>query len=470
MTTAQIQRRLGITTESALRLKRRIQVFASTHIEQMQKRLYEVLAQTFEGFDLPKDTEADLSELSREVPIPQADTVVLYSCSQRANKGRKRYKRKGQTSSIYRSQSLGGEQMGTLVNTFGIRQGPAFFDSISDQKMNTLNPLIRKYMPHNTPIFTDMGYRAFTGKNHRMVNHNARSKDKRYKFARNRWSKKGVNCNVAEGLNALVKQSFTAYRWINPKYSQLYLNEFAFIRNLKHFDILELIEQKKEAVPHKYQGRAQENRTNPAAHHRASQKPLPAASERAPAVRGLNKEMMSAQASYRISDQVRQWEFEALTLIEIQELNSKAKQEAAQSKLEAEPNPLLRARLQKLQDTRSCWIESRPTKDQRRKQRAFEVLAEKVWEALPQESYLEFRELADQLEISTRSFFRILPVLQGHGLIEMRSLNRDTRSKHGKSYDIRRIGTVLVPILYVMPKEMGHRFARIWENQIASVK
>jgi hypothetical protein len=87
---------------------------------------------------------------------PQADTVVLYSCSQRANKGRKRYKRKGQTSSVYRSESLGGEQMGTLVNTFGIRQGPAFFDSISDQKMNTLNPLIRKYMPHNTPIFTDM--------------------------------------------------------------------------------------------------------------------------------------------------------------------------------------------------------------------------------------------------------------------------------------------------------------------------
>ncbi len=149
----------------------------------MQQRFHEILAQTFEGFDLPKDTEADLSELSREVPIPQADTVVLYSCSQRANKGRKRYKRKGQTSSVYRSESLGGEQMGTLVNTFGIRQGPAFFDSISDQKMNTLNPLIRKYMPHNTPIFTDMGYRAFTGKNHRMVNHSARSKDKRYKFA-----------------------------------------------------------------------------------------------------------------------------------------------------------------------------------------------------------------------------------------------------------------------------------------------
>jgi hypothetical protein len=298
VTTAQIQRRLGITPESALRLKRRIQVFASTHIEHMQKRLYEVLAQTFEGFDLLKDTEADLSELSREVPIPQADTVVLYSCSQRANKGRKRYKRKGQTSSVYRSESLGGEQMGTLVNTFGIRQGPAFFDSISDQKMNTLNPLIRKYMPHNTPIFTDMGYRAFTGKNHRMVNHSARSKDKRYKFARNRWSKKGVHCNVAEGLNALVKQSFSAYRWINPKYSQLYLNEFAFIRNLKHFDMLELIKEKPVAKNHRNQGRAPELRTNPDAQHRAKHKPQSAASERAPAVRGLKKEMYSRSSLY----------------------------------------------------------------------------------------------------------------------------------------------------------------------------
>lgn len=293
VTTAQIERRLGITPDSAIRLKRRIQVFASTQLERMQERLYEVLAQTFEGFDLPKDTEADLSELSREVPIPQADTVVLYSCSQRANKGRKRYKRKGQTSSIYRSESLGGEQMGTLVNTFGIRQGPAFFDSISDQRMNTLNPLIRKYMPHNTPIFTDMGYRAFTGKNHRMVNHNARSKDKRYKFARNRWSKNGVHCNVAEGLNALVKQSFTAYRWINPKYSQLYLNEFAFIRNLKHFDILELIKEKQEAKTARNQGRGQEQRPKATANQGPSKKPKASASERAPAVRGLKKGMYS---------------------------------------------------------------------------------------------------------------------------------------------------------------------------------
>jgi hypothetical protein len=180
--------------------------------------------------------------------------------------------------------------------------------------------------------------------------------------------------------------------------------------------------------------------------------------------------MMSAQTSFRISEQVRKWEFEALTLVEIQELDSKAKQIAAKNLLEAESNPVLRARLRRLQDERSRWFESRPTKDQRRKQREFEVLAQKVWESLPQDSYCEFRDLAEHLGISTRSLFRVLPLWQKHGLIEMQNLNRETRSKHGKSYDIRRIGTVLVPLLYVMPKETGHRFARDWERQITGVR
>ena len=90
-----------------------------------------------------------------------------------------------------------------------------------------------------------------------------------------------------------MKQSFSAYRWINPKYSQLYLNEFAFIRNLKHFDMLELIKEKPVAKNHRNLEKAQNRRTNPAAQQGAKHKPQSAASERAPAVRGLNKEMYS---------------------------------------------------------------------------------------------------------------------------------------------------------------------------------
>ena len=133
------------------------------------------------------------------------------------------------------SERLGGEQRGTMVNTVGIKNGPVFFDSVPNQKAEVINPILSKYLPHRAPLFTDMGYRGYTGPNHRTVNHSAHSPDKRYKFAKNRWSKNGVHSNVAEGNQSVLKQTFAAYRWISPKYSQLYLNEFSFIRNLKYF-------------------------------------------------------------------------------------------------------------------------------------------------------------------------------------------------------------------------------------------
>lgn len=76
-------------------------------------------------------------------------------------------------------------------------------------------------------------------------------------------------------------------------YLQLYLNEFAFIRNLKHFDILELIKEKQEAKTARNQGRGQEQRPKATANQGPSKKPKASASERAPAVRGLKKGMYS---------------------------------------------------------------------------------------------------------------------------------------------------------------------------------
>ena len=235
LTSAQIERRLGVSPNTATRLKRRLQLFATDLLPQMQETFRQVMTEAFDRFNFPHDRNADLREIVRNVPIPQTDTVVLYSCSTLANKGRKRHKRTGQTSSIYMSESLGGKQKGTMVNTLGIKQEPVFFDSISDQKAQTINPIIHKYLRHHAPLFSDMGYRGYTGQNHRMVNHSAHSPDKRYKFAKDRWSRNGIHCNVAEGNQAVLKQAFRTYRWIDPKYSQLYLNEFSFLRNLKYF-------------------------------------------------------------------------------------------------------------------------------------------------------------------------------------------------------------------------------------------
>lgn len=79
-----------------------------------------------------------------------------------------------------------------------------------------------------------------------MVNHSARSKDSRYQWARNRWSKDGVHIQYAEGNHRVVKQAFSEYGYVRPEYSQLYLNEFCFFKNLKAFGAEELVNAVKQ--------------------------------------------------------------------------------------------------------------------------------------------------------------------------------------------------------------------------------
>ena len=237
LTSAEIGRRVGVSGKTAILLKRRIQLFAMDILPRMQRKFYQDNKLMFHDFRFPKDREADLTAIVKDKPIPQADTVVLYSCSSAANKGRKRYKRTGQTASIYMSESLGGKQRGTLVNTLAVKQGPVFYDSVPNQKAETINPILGKYIPVHTPLFTDEGYRGYPGMNLRTVNHSRKSPDKRFKWSRNRWSKNGVHSNVAEGKNSILKRSFGAYVWVRPENSTAYLNEYSFFANLRHFDL-----------------------------------------------------------------------------------------------------------------------------------------------------------------------------------------------------------------------------------------
>ncbi|TGK00537.1 hypothetical protein EHO58_18985 [Leptospira selangorensis] len=64
----------------------------------------------------------------------------------------------------------------------------------------------------------------------------------RFRFARNRWSKNGVHNQVAEGNHRVLKTAFAAYGYIKPKYSQMYLNEFSFIKNANVFGLDVLVE------------------------------------------------------------------------------------------------------------------------------------------------------------------------------------------------------------------------------------
>lgn len=143
----------------------------------------------------------------------------------------------------------------------------------------------------------------------------------------------------------------------------------------------------------------------------------------------------------------------AKTLNEIQVQTSKRRKFDFESALKLEPNLQNRSKLKVLNTERERWISGKTTKDQRRKQRYFEELADRVWKELPRDSYIEIRDLAAAMQASTRNLYRILSVLAGHGLIEMKDLNRQTNSKHAKSFDLKRKAEVIIPLVYVKERE-----------------
>ncbi|MBE7438155.1 MAG: transposase [Spirochaetales bacterium] len=250
ITSRELQRRLGIAYNSARMLKQRVQLFASQQKPAIVKLMREELRQRFpeNKYRLPDPDSSMLPQKAAEKPIPQADTVVLFSASQRANQGRKRYKHGGATASIYLSEKLGGKQIGTLTQVFSWKKGPLMIDCIPDQKIERLKPLLDGYLTPDSPLFTDEGYKWLKGlyRNHRMVNHSAQAKDKRNRWARNRWCKNGVHSQVAEGNGGAMKRAFSAYGYVRPEYAPLYLNEWSFWKNIKYFGLESIARESRE--------------------------------------------------------------------------------------------------------------------------------------------------------------------------------------------------------------------------------
>ena len=239
LTATEISKRLGIEYKSALKLKRRFQLFCSDQLPKYKALTFKALEEEYRGFKLDPNTETDVAPKMGLKPYVSADACVLYSTSQRANKGRSRYRHGGLTSSIYMSKNLGGKQIGTLVHGICVQNGPAFFESVSDTKANTIGPLLVEQIPYSVPLFTDQGYPWLYNiyKNHRSVNHSSKSKESRSGFSRNRWQKHNIHSQSIEGNFRLLKSSFSSYCYIKPEYSKLYLDEFSFIKTAKFFGL-----------------------------------------------------------------------------------------------------------------------------------------------------------------------------------------------------------------------------------------
>ncbi|AFM10697.1 hypothetical protein Turpa_0034 [Turneriella parva DSM 21527] len=439
LTVAEIKRRLGLSsTGTAYLLKRRIQLFASDLVPRMQEAFYRDNKLRFGDFRFPRDREADLTELVKDKPIPQADTLVLYSVGNLSNKGRKRFRRKGQTSSIYRSSSVDGrgEQVGTLVNTVAVKNGPAFFDSIPNQKAETVNPILFKYIPVHNPVFTDGGY-SLPSMNHRTINHSLKSKDKRHTWSRGRWSKNGIHTQVAEGRQGILKRAFRSYGWLNPKYSTLALNEFTAIGNLRYFGLEDLLPDESKENPVRYQ--LDDNWSLRDSRNRNM-----------PGHRGPVSELVSKQT------------YDAKTLLEIQHDERKSDAQRIKDTLTKVPDLKIRRRLQLENHRYRRWLKGKTTQDQRRKQRYYQTLAESIWHTIPSDSLIEIHDLARRHRISGKHIYRLLGIWTAAGLIETIDLNRKTKNKIIEYYDIRRLSPALLPILYIMPKAAVPEFNKRW--------
>lgn len=256
LSSEEIRRRLGVSGNTALLLKRRLQVLLSDLMPTVKDQLVQELKIRFRDFDLPEDSSADLTKLIRKKPVINMDCVALFSATQRSNGGRKRFRHTGQTASIYLSDKVAEEkgkyQIGTLCHTIAVKKGPVILDSIPDQKQKTIQPLL-DFLPPHTPTFTDEGYPWLSryNRNHRAVNHSARAKDrKRSVWARNRWSKNGVHNQAAEGFQRILKHSFiSGYSYIRPQFSLLYLNEYATLKSIRVYTLETLINRHSKS-PH----------------------------------------------------------------------------------------------------------------------------------------------------------------------------------------------------------------------------
>ena len=222
ITAKELKKRLNINLKSANLLKKRIQLLANDLNPQIKAAVFQKYQAQFKDYQLTKTTGKGESS---------GDVIVLYSASQRANKGRKRTKYSG-TSSIYLSDSLGGKQIGSLVHTTAFKNGCVFYDVLKDQTTESILPLVQSTVPKNLPFYTDEGYpflyRLYP--NHRSVNHSKKGKSGR--FAKDRWCQNGVHNQLAEGRNSVLKTAFRNYRYIKPEFAPLYLEEFSFVTNV----------------------------------------------------------------------------------------------------------------------------------------------------------------------------------------------------------------------------------------------
>ncbi|WP_157210497.1 transposase [Turneriella parva] len=442
LTASEIQKRLGVAKNTATLIKRRLQLLAAEHLPKLNARIYQDLEKNLGNVNFPREDDKDLSKIIAGKAIPQVDTCALYSTSSRANGGRKRWKHGGLTASIYMSDKLGGEQKGILVQTLAWKNGPVIYQSVPDNRGETLRPMLDKYIPKNVPVFTDEGYKFYyrINKNHRMINHSLKSKDKRHRFSRERWSRHGINTQCVEGHNRNLKHNFgSGYGYIKPKWSQLYLDEYAFWRNVRYYGWEALLV-----------GAGSEGRGAGSGGGELGNFSAQTTSRGEAASVGFVRNNYPRKTS-KISESLPQHFYQALTLedrkVKSQPLYRNRRDQRIQALLKTDSSGLLAAALKEFSE---FWPGSQDF--QRAKQKQYAHIAAVLWENLPGEGWCSLSEMLDEIDIDRKKSYRILRKWFALNLIELIDRSSPTAVNLKYEFDIRKKQPTLPDLLYVLDR------------------
>jgi len=440
LTASHIQRSLGVSNKTACLLKRRLQIFCSQQMDGVKQLIQKEMKKEFRDFELPPDG-TDITKIARKKKIVHADTVVLFSASQRANKGRKNWKNRGLTASIYLQDRLGGKQIGTLVQVMGTEKGWCLLDSVPDQKASTLGPIIRRSLPPSTAIFTDEAYtwlyRVY--RNHRMVNHNLKSEDSRWKFSRQRWCRNGVHSQVAEGLNGSLKKAMRSYCYFRPEYSRLYLDEWSFFKNLKYFGF--------EKIAHAAKKNSSFNSIN--------RHPSPSSLSLSPSSSGFSRNrnacgvkvegMSSHLQRHRISEIVKELKYYPVS-IEERGKNDSSNLNGKLS-LDFEPKGSLK---DAMIENDLFWTRGNSKLYQRKKERVYQFVAQQIWDSLAVGEFSSLNDIIDLKGPFVKMGYRVTRRWAKLGLVEFQDLKKSEFGHERHAYEICRIRDLPLPQLLYM--------------------
>ena len=273
-----------------------------------------------------------------------------------------------------------------------------------------------------------------------MINHSRKSRDKRYRYARDRWSRLGVHNQVAEGHQRLLKWQFGAgYSYISPEKMPLYLDEYSFIRNIRYYGFDSVVKES--------------NRKSTDLNH----------ARRGSVV--CNEGLLYPQEKSWLEAELKRREFKPLTLEERRILgdgNDLKLTPLTVSNLER--NGYSPEIIEAIENQISFWQMKQPDFKKRREKK-YSSIANKLWAVMPN-SWVDFVDLYEQAQVDRNDAMRIIHNWVILGIITIVDRTKPNGLNFKLEYDIRSNVETLPKVLYGLDRANYKKFKSNYNSKI----